>query len=150
MDITIGYSSFQNYLEKNEFRSRNQISSPVPITRARVSSKTLKRKSIRKAISDIIPVFKKKKPEFEYLSKQETIADKMQKIKAEREDIQRRLKFLEKRCDQRRFYRESQNFEKMVPDSNIRIALKQKQLIEKRLARRNEKKIFKRLTLTPL
>ena len=145
MDITVGYQSFENYLQKNEFYTRNQISSPVSVRRARITSKTLKRKSISKVISGIFPLLRKKKPEFEYVSKREIFADKMSKIKSEREDIQRRLEILEKRCDQRKFYRESQRFEKMVPDSNIKLALRQKQLIEIRLARKNLRKLHEKL-----
>ena len=145
MNKTMGYTSFELEFERvsriDRRNGRRRSSSPKPENRSQIS-KTPKRKSLRMLLIGYVKKRQLPRPQFEFEfiapKKSETFSEKMTKVRAERAEIQQKLLKLEKKIQNRRKIPE-RNRPPLVIDtsSSMNLALIQKVIIQKRLARKH-------------
>ena len=139
MNHSMGYTSFELDFESVANMDRRRSSSPKnPQRRVKLTPmKKSKKICLRKMLLGCIP----KRPimEFEFIPKKPiTLAEKMVKVRAERADIQRRLAALEKKAENRRLSKGYEERDTSVLDTSspMKMAMVQKVIIQRRLARR--------------
>jgi len=140
MDKSIGYTTFELEFERVSRRDRRRSSSPKSKENSSQNFKVPKRKSLKKMLIGCIK--KRQIFEFEFIApkKSETFSEKMTKVRAERAEIQQKLLELEKKIQNRRKVPD-RNQPPLVVDTTVpmNLALIQKVIIQKRLARKRAK-----------
>ena len=125
MNNTVGYTSFELDFEKISKTDRARSSSPKKSGKPKILKKIFKKRNLF---------------EFEFIApkKPKTLAEKMVKVRAEREEIQRKMCVLEKKIQERKFNFPEKNLAEIGIEINspMKNALIQKAIIQKRLARR--------------
>ena len=141
MNFSIGYTNFESDVltlaKKPGFASS-------PKRAETEKAKFRWQSNLRKKIFEKFRI--RKGAEFEYYPQVLDFKDKMAQVRAERQEIQRRMAELEKRIDNRRKAREIRNegIVGICQDSPMKLALKQKHIIQRRLERkrRNTPNLF--------